>query len=354
MTTDMGVELGIGDVSGLSVEEILPTWSQDELQAESDDTADPASCLADTFMPKALVIPGLNHIVNNMSMDANQSMLHWEQWLAGFRPIVQVLHHSHLRSRLVASCIRGSPHAWMEKYFQSGPPMFATWRWGSVVSALKVMLPVGPHLRRCWDPQKFNRCQQEQLGEGGGGGDAAANVDADELTRAIRSSFFWSYGKMVLILNEMADRFASWAEGCACHPFSARKVHAESLLPDQRDREGELDMLNLIRRDCGLSGPGDGRQFGPCPLAGLRAFELASGEAQKQVQGFAALSHEQVLLELEHLSETATNDLLEDFELGRSSVTATLANKLQHWQVLPWSLVLLSDPDVDKGPAGGP
>ena len=122
-----------------------------------------------------------------------------------------------------------------------------------------------------------------------------------------------------------------------------------SFHPDrQKDQEEELDMLNLMRRDCGLSGPGDGRQFIPCPLAGLRAFELANGEAQKQVQAFAALSHEQVLLELEHLSETDTSALLEDFELGRATIAATLANKLQHWKVLPWSLVLLGDPDVQK------
>ncbi|CAE7580944.1 unnamed protein product [Symbiodinium sp. KB8] len=126
MTTDMGVEIGIGDVSGLSVEEILPTWSQDELQAAANDTADPASCLADTFMPKALVIPGVNHIVNNMSKDASESMLQWQQWLAGFKPIVQLLHHSHIRNRLVASCFRGSPHAWMEKYFQSFAQSLAT------------------------------------------------------------------------------------------------------------------------------------------------------------------------------------------------------------------------------------
>ena len=74
-----------------------------------------------------------------MFKDANVSMIHWAHWLTGLKPIAR-LHYSHLRKRLVAACVRGSPHAWMEKYFESGPPMFAEWRRGSAVAVLKVLV----------------------------------------------------------------------------------------------------------------------------------------------------------------------------------------------------------------------
>ena len=350
VTTDMGVELGVGDAAGLAVEEVLPSWMHEPLSFDCDDNSGfekvrPA--ISEHFLPRALVIPGLNHIIDNMCSDANHAMQDWDSWLQSFRPVVALLHHSHLRKRFVASCVRGTQHAWMEKRFASGVASFAEWRWGSTVCVLRTLLPLGPLLRRAWDPTKFRMSQEgdgQDLapnGEAEQRSDVSGTVDASVLTQAIRSNWFWCFGKMILQLNEISTRFLSWAEGCPCHPWGP--THERTV-----DEKEQLEVLELFRKDCGLSGSGDGFAFKPCPLAGCRAFELANGAVKEQLQQVAAMSHEQILSDCEYLTEEQIGHLLDNFESAKNVVLASTMNKLQHWSMLPWRLVLLSDPDEDQ------
>ena len=203
VTPDMGVELAVGDVSGLPVRNILPSWLQELIQRDCEGLSElgqssSMSMPNDFFMPRAVVVPGLNHIINNMCSDANKSMRHWDDWLVMFRPVDASLHHRHLRNRFIASCLQGSPHAWMEARFQVAPPSFAEWRWGSAVSVLQVLLPLGPLLRRAWDPAKFASSQSGVGDLQPAAGDRAEQletVDEKHITQAIRSTWFWSFGK---------------------------------------------------------------------------------------------------------------------------------------------------------------
>ena len=164
MTTDMGVEMGVGDVSGFSVEEILP-WHQEQVQPHCDGlnafNQGAASAPGRVhFMSNATVVPGLHHIINDMCADANKAMKQWDDWLASFRPVVALPHHRHLRNRLIATCVLQGPHECMQQRFQVTLPSFAEWRWGSVVSLLRLLLSLGPLLRRVWDPVKFASSQE--------------------------------------------------------------------------------------------------------------------------------------------------------------------------------------------------
>ena len=97
------------------------------------------------------------------------------------------------------------------------------------------------------------------------------------LTHAIRSNLWWSYCKMLQIMMRFVGQLGSWAEGCPCHDWlQPRKT-------DQRGRffSDEAEYLLQSRRGLGLDQPGqpagDGRWYGPCPMAGKRAVELALG-----------------------------------------------------------------------------
>ena len=54
------------------------------------------------------------------------------------------------------------------------------------------------------------------------------------------------------------------------------------------------------------------RGFKPCPLGGLRSFDLASGAIDEQLD-----------LELEYLLPEKTGQLLDDFETGKNTIIAS-------------------------------
>ena len=138
-TTDMGAEMGFADMSGLTLREILPSWTTDsDLQLEHDCEDAASAAQPDVpgnvegaeaenfFLPCGLAVPGLNHIIDNMCSDCNRSMSRWDDWLVELRPLVALIHHKHLRQRFAASCVMNTQHAWTQKSFETGMPMFAS------------------------------------------------------------------------------------------------------------------------------------------------------------------------------------------------------------------------------------
>ena len=98
------------------------------------------------------------------------------------------------------------------------------------------------------------------------GNDEAQTLSIPLLTQTIKSSMWWAYSTMLLFLHRFGDDFASWAEGCECHHWQ-RVNHG-----------GVADAFQEVRSELGLPAhEGDGARAGPCPLAGLRAVELARG-----------------------------------------------------------------------------
>ena len=216
------------------MQDFLPDWLGVEfLEADCEGDGAPAAAEVDPvqpdpqeyFLPHALAVPGLNHIVENMCSDCNTAMQGWGSWIVSLKPLVSMLHHEYLRNKFVATCIRDTRHAWMESRFKKGLPKFAEWRWGSTVSVLTKLMPLRRFLQASWDP---NRYRSGDANAGQAEGEAGLEeADVPQLTEAIRSNWFWSFGSVILMLNSVSANFASWAEGCPCHPFACSK----SVLP---------------------------------------------------------------------------------------------------------------------------
>lgn len=109
------------------------------------------------------------------------------------------------------------------------------------------------------------------------------------------------------------------------------------------------ERLQLCRRSLGLdrpgSNPGDGHRYGPCPLAGKRAVELAKGVFQEE---FAETAKSYLVTVMECCSGLSGEDLLlvvDDFEHGHAHMWEVVTLKMQQWRVLPWKLVALADWD---------
>ena len=343
VTTDMGTEKGFAEMSGTRLREILPSWALDgPLQEDADagqgqaDAADAEGEAGDAFfLPRAMAVPGLNHIIHNLCSDCNTSLTCWPAWVETFRPLVALIHHKHLRNRYVATCLLGTRHEWMKKFFQTGLPTFAEWRWSSTVQVLEKLLPLRRHLQASWDQSRFESARAVGQEQGEAAEEAAAaretqvEADVQAVTHAIRSNWFWGFGTLVFRLNQVNSQFMSWAEGCPCHPWRRSAKTDLDGDPAQQLEHDAYVALEQACRELGLPSGSDGHSFLPCPLAGLRACELASGSIAEQLQTMAELSKEDLLVETGALDEEQLALLLEEFDRGKSHMIATAANKLQ-------------------------
>ena len=152
---------------------------------------------------------------------------------------------------------------------------------------------------------------------------------------------------MILMLNEVSTDFASWAEGCDCHPFS----NSENSLDPESEANENLEALLALescRKERGFPSAGDGKAFRPCPLAGMRACDLACGAVERQIEEMASLSKQQLMLEVSHLSEEESLKLFEAFDMGKSHLLASMTNKLQNWRMMPWRLAALGHLDQNQ------
>ena len=77
----------------------------------------------------------------------------------GYRSFAYLLHHDHLRHRIVALLMLETRWSHMEFAFQQGCPKHAEWRWGTIGQVLDRILQVLPTLRLVWDPAKFTEKQ---------------------------------------------------------------------------------------------------------------------------------------------------------------------------------------------------
>lgn len=179
----------------------------------------------------------------------------------------------------------------------------------------------------------------------GGNGDDIDGQSLELLTTTIRDNKWWGYAMMVHTLNGLSKAFTSWAEGCSCHGW-LRPSKCAGLHNQKKQHSEEAMALEKCRRNLGFSaGEGDGVHFIPCPMAGLRAMELASGGINEL---FETLSQDYITTIMEvtaDLGATDMHDILSDFSQGKGACMDNLAIKLQCWATPPWSFAAISHPD---------
>ena len=158
--SDMGVELGLPDLSCRNPNDLLPEWMrtvglrQDDVVDIVADDEDTLSCdsfgepkiarlgepsnvaaaevvedaeqLAPTYksyladlaelhaagvlLPACLTIPGLQHIANNMVAEVHTSMEHWGEFFSQCKALEAMLVIPERRSRYIWTCLRGTAH----------------------------------------------------------------------------------------------------------------------------------------------------------------------------------------------------------------------------------------------------
>lgn len=359
LCSDMGVEAGVNDVSGVRLRDVLPPWqrSADEggLQEDGGDAPEyvqeqAPQHLQQYLLPLSVLSAGLLHIVHNMVNEVDRALSGWSDWLPGFKALATLLSKDALRARMVSHCFKGTRYDSMAPLFKHGVPSAIEWRWGSVVGCLKKMLPLANALRVAWDPQKFSAGGGESQGPRPDVG--SDTLDLQLITQTIRSARWWAYSHMVLSLHTMADSFRAWAESCPCHDWLQPVATVQPDVPGQRRCDVfEDDADELMACRIALKLP---KAEAPlCPMHGKRAVELASGVVFEMVSDWGQSAMANVWQMCGGLNEQQVDELVADFELGRSHICQYVEHKLSFWTKLPWKLAALGDWSADRARKAG-
>ena len=252
----------------------------------------------DCWMPAAMSVPGMLHILDNASHDMDtQHLQHFEAWYADLKNLAAFLCFSDHRRRFVVTCLRRSlVHSEAaENCFAKSPPQLHEKRWGHVINFLKSARQQMHLCRVVWDQKAF---------ASEGGRESKAFV-IDQLSKTLANPQFFAYYDMVIELHGVLEAMQKYVEGCPCHP---PRPHGWPKLSQT-----------------------------PCPMNTLRAPELAAGALprlieQKTAEGLANLLKEScVSLPLEQWGHIA-----DDFQRGVAAISAIIHTKCSFWLQLPW------------------
>ena len=117
MTTDLGVESGLLDHRCNSWKCLAPPWMDcaKGLDEDCGECSFDSSGLCPLFS-RGITIPGILHIVNNMTAAMDEKLSMWDPWLDGLRSILDVLSVRHHRERFLGTCVKPF-HPELEAHF---------------------------------------------------------------------------------------------------------------------------------------------------------------------------------------------------------------------------------------------
>ena len=202
---------------------------------------------------------------------------------------------------------------------------------GQVARACGKVLLVELSLRSAWslDRYTFGKPQGQQRP---GNDNDEHYTDIGLANSAITSDEFWAYARMIDAVAETADVIMSWGESCPCH-----WRHEGFEGPSRHDPKRAMAHQWRRQRD------------GSCPLAGMRAAELAAGALSERLTLLWEVSHANLCLlpGMLRWSPGARGKVLDDFARARRHFRFTLAVKASFWRQLPWQLFGLSHHDAE-------
>ena len=163
------------------------------------------------------------------------------------------------------------PHFFFKHWFTMFSSQVYEGRWASVSKATGRLLLLEVPLRAAWSYQayKFGHGRRNPGRE-----NYCCDIDFDavdgHLASSVKADYFWAYLHMVDLIGEMLEMVMGWSERCPCHwvpkDFVGPKRHTPKQLQAHRAKK-----TSAVRA---------------CPLAGMRAPELAVGELRALLDTF--------------------------------------------------------------------
>ncbi|CAK0859616.1 unnamed protein product [Prorocentrum cordatum] len=217
----------------------------------------------------SIYVPGMLHIVSNITRDLSAHLEWCSQFLAYLTHICRMLSRSWTRKRFKETCLR-APHAFQHfGFFDGFNTHVQEGRWGTVVHAVGDLLPGEQILRQFWSLAAYN--QAGGLREDGNDGEGEGHgVRMHVVDEGINSPLFWVYCFMIDTVGEFLEHLSNLSETCPCHRGALR---LRGLARHARRQQLQQDTSQKT-----------------CPLAGMMAPEFAAGEHIRITRGLAQTS----------------------------------------------------------------
>jgi hypothetical protein len=160
-TTDLGTEAGIADIASAGFwshfhELCKPqTLSSDvgEIPPELDE---PLAAARDHLFQHALPVPGLLHIMDNLTKDIHEHALSsFETISKQLTVLTSLCCEEQHRERFVEKCLRQGDLAHWIRDFDRAFEQPIHWRWGSLITVLQWILELEAKIKHAWDPGKY-------------------------------------------------------------------------------------------------------------------------------------------------------------------------------------------------------
>ena len=137
MTTDLGTESRIVEFEGKHWTDLMPGWCGLDRRLQPDGglrgNLDFERVQAEWLFDFGVCIPGLLHIISNMTQEVDKQMTYFSTWLDGLRAILMLLSIADHRRRFIAQCVRKSrlpdhTKQSVEAQFSKDLPSIVDWR----------------------------------------------------------------------------------------------------------------------------------------------------------------------------------------------------------------------------------
>ena len=293
-------------------------------------------------MSRSLPVCGVLHVVHNATNGLWAALSHFTTFSDELKSVCDLLRRRWSKDRLLQTCFCSPEAAEHTDAIQSFSGQVYSKRWGTLAHAVEALLPLERALRCFWDARTFNFGQpvgpdEEQPADAA---DAAAARHAGRVRvmaadRAIRNPLFWAYLRVIQNVTTALKKICYWAEHCPCarHQSQPDGVEVGPLPPE---------LPGLYQRT------GHKR----CPLNGLRAPEMATGEFLRVFGRFAAQSNSDLVTRVVGLPQHEKDLVLQDFAAARRFLSCTFQIKLSCWQQSPLTLCALAHQDPAEARRG--
>ena len=279
------------------------------------------------FSP-SLYIPGVLHILHNMTEGLSGSLKDWDKFVKLLTHVSRLLGRKWSRQRVISTCFREWPHSVWAKSIGSFDTVVFEGRWASAVFAASKLLPLRAPLCAAWSLQRYNYGEAGEDDQDGEEEGAERKMQIHVADEAIRSCWFWGYLEMVDAVAQCIQELGNWAESCPCHGGDV------SLAAPTRHLR-----VRLFHQRVGLE---------TCPMRTRRAPEMANWEMMRVLRRLLALVVPELILlpAIQACSEAEKNGIVLDFGCARRHILFHAQLKFGHWRALPWVLAGISHHDL--------
>jgi hypothetical protein len=289
-------------------------------------------------MPCAFSIPGLHHIIDNLTKALHTKLGYWSSFKAMLDNLESFLTKRELVDTFIWSCLRerenDASEAALAKTLRLWNYTLYEKRWFEIVRFVAHLNPVLSGLRAAWSAGRFADAATDETKHRS----ESNNVKFDQtlLTTTLHSGLFAKYLEFIISIEQLTHRLEGWADGCPCHAalfeFAANDLPTSGRFQSFRSA--------CIRRHYG-------RDITVCPMNGLNAPELVAGKALELLQSLCDISFANLISDAAApgampLTDEDRQTLAQDIATARAHLQLELQTKLDWTQRLPWLLLALA------------